>query len=144
MSESTPISNIGILEENIKLYSCPNIRHIYNQVVDGDNNTNSTLKYGDPINVSLHGPIHTYGGTHYLEFHLFRGAYKGTVDLSWEPEDRELGVQRQELYSTGGTGKILVVTAQYASAVVANLEVKLLKSAARNVYGGIFASNTIF
>lgn len=122
----------------IKLYTCGEIHDIYRL-----DETKPTLKYADSINVRLDGPIATCGGTHYLEFNLFRGAYKGTVDLSWEPENNDLYVDNQTLESTDKTGKILVVTGRYANAMVANLEVKLLNSAARNVYGSIFSTNTI-
>lgn len=105
-----------------------------------------SIKFGDPITVTMEAPIIGYVD-YDIVFNLFCGAYTGRVEIEW-PEEYQYDFPYEALSyedrikSDDGTGQICVQSGVFANATIANVEIKLGKCGFANVHGYVMASNS--
>lgn len=79
---------------------------------------------------------------HDIEFDLFRGAYKGTIDIDWDTLSSKPTKWHGKIQSRDGTSSIIVHYGLYTDARLADIQVKLLDNSIQEVYGVVAASNS--
>lgn len=129
--------------DTIKIISTGGIQYLYN--VDQVDMSKPSIKYGDPILLTLKAPTVAFGDceTVYLEFDLFCSAYKGSVHCQAMLNWGDAITETKELRSLDGFGVILVQIVHYDTATTANVEVFLSgNTTATNVYGAVFATTS--
>lgn len=113
-------------------------KEIYHQkMVD---KSNRSINFGDTIFPTDHlmGPICSLEELD-MQFNLFRGAYKGSLKVKFQPCRDEVWKEKRRIWSVDGTGQICVVFGGLSNATVANLKVKI--SGAGDVHGIVAARN---
>ncbi|XP_074339776.1 uncharacterized protein LOC141677665 [Apium graveolens] len=135
--EVKPIDQIG----TIKLISDYHVQYLYN--VQEVMPWNPSIKDRDPIMVNVGSPT-PRSASLYIEFDLFRSAYKGTIMVDWEETFSGcVSSWDERIESRDGLGDVVVYFGLMPNATVAEVEVKLLDtSACEDVYGVISASNS--
>ncbi|XP_074339339.1 uncharacterized protein LOC141677352 isoform X2 [Apium graveolens] len=74
-------------------------------------------------------------------FNLFRGAYKDSLKVKFEPVGDKVWSEKRIIWSVDGTGQICVVFGGLSNATVANLKVNISGARDRDVHGIVAARN---
>ncbi|KAK1387115.1 hypothetical protein POM88_015293 [Heracleum sosnowskyi] len=103
--------------------------------------SNPTIKFGDTIfpTNDLTGPICSMKQLD-MQFNLFLGAYKASLELKFEPYRNRVWVEDRKIRSVCGTGLISVMFGCLSNATVANLKINI--SGATHVHGVVAARNS--
>ncbi|KAL8102247.1 hypothetical protein AgCh_026940 [Apium graveolens] len=104
--------------------------------------SNPSIKFGDSIfpTDNLMGPI-CFLTELDMQFNLFRGAYKDSLKVKFEPVGDKVWSEKRIIWSVDGTGQICVVFGGLSNATVANLKVNISGARDRDVHGIVAARN---
>ncbi|KAK1387112.1 hypothetical protein POM88_015290 [Heracleum sosnowskyi] len=103
--------------------------------------SNPTIKFGDTIFPAndLTGPICSMKQLD-MQFNLFLGAYKASLELKFEPYRNRVWVEDRKIRSVCGIGLISVMFECLSNATVANLKINIF--GATHVHGVVAARNS--
>ncbi|KAK1377395.1 hypothetical protein POM88_024139 [Heracleum sosnowskyi] len=104
-----------------------------------------SIKFGDTIFVKNTEPKCSFKEREEfdIQFDLFCGAYKGSINVAFEPFGDQVWFEERTIRSVDGSGQIRVVLGFLSNATVANLEIQLLNiSAISSVHGIVAARNS--